>query len=445
MAGTVTSADAASSTLEAVARPRTGQNSETVPGPAASLWHNRAFNIFWLGQTLSALGDAFAMIAMPLLVLQATGSVAQMGLVTGTMAAAALLAGMAAGPLVDGVNRRVLMILCDVARLLVYLLIPLGWWLAGPQVWLIYVVAGLGSALGTVFGVAYIALVPNLVETAQIMLANGRLQASGGGSFLVGPMLAGVVVAQFSAAAALGIDAVTFLVSALSLSLVRPRAAAPAGGRGEQSQLSQMLAGVRFLWRHPLLRTVTIIYAAVNMALAGGIDLFIFRLKHDLSQSAGTVGLVLGVASLGSIAAGLLAPRMRRRLGYGTCWIGGLLGSGLVLAALAFAGAIPLILPLSVAWVFLGVLMGITNMTLRQEITPDHLLGRVTAAFWTLAGITAPLGAAMSTSLAAVFGVPAVLVGMGCMLASLAVVSLFTPIWHRRPELAYPREAAAMP
>jgi hypothetical protein len=90
-------------------------------------------------------------------------------------------------------------------------------------------------------------------------------------------------------------------------------------------------------------------------------------------------------------------------------------------------------------------LMGITNMTLRQEITPDHLLGRVTAAFWTLAGITAPLGAAMSTSLAAVFGVPAVLVGMGCMLASLAVVSLFTPIWHRRPELAYPREAAAMP
>src|SRR5437763_12096556 len=98
------------------------------------LWHNTHFNIFWFGQLLSALGDAFAMLAMPLLVLQATGSVAQMGLVTGTFGIAQLLAGIFAGALVDKVDRRRLMILCDLGRLLVYAMVPLGWLLAGPQI-----------------------------------------------------------------------------------------------------------------------------------------------------------------------------------------------------------------------------------------------------------------------------------------------------------------------
>src|SRR5690242_7882314 len=117
-------------------------DSVAAPRPARGrrLTRNRAFNIFWAGQTLSSLGDAVAIIALPLLILQATGSVVQMGLVTGMGGVGQLVAGLFSGVLVDRADRRRLMIVCDVARMLLLASIPAVWALAGPQLWLIYVV-----------------------------------------------------------------------------------------------------------------------------------------------------------------------------------------------------------------------------------------------------------------------------------------------------------------
>src|SRR5260370_37198208 len=97
--------------------------------PGARLWRNRDFNIFWLGQTLSVFGDAFATIAIPLLVLRATGSVVVMGLVTAVFGVAQVVTGLFAGWLADRLDRRRLMIFCDILRTLLYFSIPLGWWL----------------------------------------------------------------------------------------------------------------------------------------------------------------------------------------------------------------------------------------------------------------------------------------------------------------------------
>lgn len=99
--------------------------------PGTRLLHNRNFNIFWAGQTLSAIGDAVALIAIPLLVLRVTGSIAQMGLVTATVGAGTIIAGIIAGPIADRVDRRRFMIGCDLVRMGVYAIIPIGWWLAG--------------------------------------------------------------------------------------------------------------------------------------------------------------------------------------------------------------------------------------------------------------------------------------------------------------------------
>ena len=90
--------------------------------------------------------------------------------------------------------------------------------------------------------------------------------------------------------------------------------------------------------------------------MMGGMDLFIFRLKHDLHQSAGTVGFVFGMASLGAILAGLSTAAIRRRFGFGVCWIGGLLGTGLALAAFALTTSIPLIVLLSIVFIFVNTI-----------------------------------------------------------------------------------------
>lgn len=409
-----------------------GAASASVP-----LLRNRDFSIFWLGQALSALGDAFALIALPLLVLQATGSVAQMGLLTGAFGAGQLIAGLFSGALVDRVDRRRLMILCDTGRCLLYAAVPLGWWTLGPHLWLLYLVVIGGAILGNIFQVAYITAVANLVEAAQLTKVNGRLQATLGLAFVLGPALAGSISARFGPAQAIGLDALTFAVSGLSLSRIRLRcrtgthAAPPRRG-----PMTELLAGLRFVWGQPILRSLVLLYSAFALLISGINDLLIFHLKHDLHQGDAAVGLLFGVGSAGMIVGGLTAPALRQCLGFGVCWIGGLILVGISIVMIGLTTGIAVLLALSIVWTVGDQLMGINSMSLRQQITPDHLLGRVTAAFWTLIGVSAPLGAAGSTWLAAHIGAPTVLWATGALTIAIAMAALATPVRLRHPERA---------
>lgn len=415
--------------------------------PGARLWRNRDFTIFWLGQTLSGLGDAVALIALPLLVLQATGSVAQMGLVTGTFGATELVAGLVAGALVDTLDRRRLMIGCDLGRAVSYALIPVVWLLAGPQVWLIYVTTVLGALGGYVFSVGAVTVVAHLVDDTQVTEANGRLQLSNGLSVVTGPALAGLLIARSSPTAAIGVDALSFVISAatlLGVRLHRRTAVSPAACGARPRRSDEWLAGLRFLMRQPLLRTLTLVSALANMVLLGATDLVIYRLKHELHQGADAVGVIVGLAGLGVIVAGMVTPVLRRHLGFGVCWIGGLCGTGLGLVGFAFTSSTPLIVLMAVLFSFMNTITYITNRSVRQEITPPPLLGRVTAAFWTLSGAAAPIGAAVTTALAARLGAPVILAGMGAIITIVALLSIDTPVNHRRPEKHYAQDRSAI-
>src|SRR5579885_2084027 len=191
--------------------PTTGDLAPAIPSRAAApstsganaLLRNRSFTIFWGGQTLASLGNMFALIAMPLLVFQATGQVVQMGLVTATFTISQLIAGTFAGQLIDTLNRRVLMIFCDAGRALLFASIPLVWVLVGPQVWLIYVVTACGAVLGMIFQVGFVTMVAKLVEKEQIITANGYINASMAITAMIGPLLGGVAVERFGPAIAL--------------------------------------------------------------------------------------------------------------------------------------------------------------------------------------------------------------------------------------------------
>jgi len=402
----------------------------------ASLWRNRNFNIFWGGQTLSALGDAFAFIAMPLLVLQATGSVAQMGLATAAAGGGELVMGIFAGPIVDRVNRRKLMILCDVVRAIIYGAVPLCWALAGPQIWLIYLVMTLGGMFGNLAGVAYVTAVTNLVDREEIVDAVSRLETTFGLSFILGPMLAGLVSFNLGGpAAAIGIDALSFLASMASLLLIRFRtpAAAPRPQQKE-SIVQELSAGVRFLMSNRLLRAATVMLIVMTMITAGGLDLFIFHLKHNLGGDDNAVGLVLGLASIGGVAASALVPFLRRRVGFGLSYIGGNLVQSVSLIAIGLAATPLLLAPLTVTYILGERTRGLNTMTTRQQITPNYLLGRVTAAFWTLGSVLGPIGAAIVTAIAAQVGASATLVGMGIVGIIVGIIALFTPVNVAHPE-----------
>lgn len=408
-----------------------------MPGRRArSLNSNRDFVIFWLGQTFSVLGDAFALVAVPLLVLEATGSVARMGLVTATVGIGNFAAGLVAGPIVDRVDRRRLMIWCDLGRLVVYALIPLGWWLLGPSFWLLIAITLIAGALGMLFGVAYITAVANLVERDQIVEANGRLHATFALAYVLGPMLAGLVAARFGPTAAIGLNAVSFLASAGSLALIRlRRATARRADRPRGGYRRELLVGARFLAREPLFRALSLLMIAFAFVSTGALDLIIFHLKHDLGRTDRAVGLAFGLGSLGAIAGGILTPRLRRRWGFGPLFAGGFVLQGAALLGIGLSPGLWPVVPLAIGWSFGDSIRGIATMSVRQELVPDHLLGRVTAAFWMCFNVPGPLGAVALTALAATIGAPATLALVGALTLALAGLSWLTPARDRRPRL----------
>ena len=151
----------------------------------------RNFRLFWLAQGISSTGDAFGMVAMPLLVLEVTGSVAKMGVVTALACAGQITAGTGAGIIVDRADRRRLMLGCDLGRVALYMLLPISLWLHKPSLALIGAVAFFAGGLGNLFTVAQLAAVPNLVERQQVAPANARLQATQALTYVLGALLVG--------------------------------------------------------------------------------------------------------------------------------------------------------------------------------------------------------------------------------------------------------------
>lgn len=451
----------------------------TAQAGSGSLWRDRRFAVFLTAQTLSVAGDSFALIAVPLLVLRATGSVAQMGLLTGAAGAAAVIAGIFAGILADRLDRWLLMAACDLARMVLYGLIPLAWALH-PQVWLLYVILPLCAAIGMVFQVGYVTVVPALVGPGRITEANGLLYAAQSAAAVAGPLLAGLISSVLGPANAIAVDAASFAVSAVGVLVVRhglasrrlasagpvaPAGPVPAGcsatpsgtatpgasgvatpdapGPGSPDAASawrELLAGARFLWQHPTLRALTILLTFYIFATQGLPDVLIYYLKHDLHQGDGVVGLVLAVAALGTVAGALLVAPLRRKLTFGTCWAGAVILSALAIAGLGATGSVPPTAALAALYLGCASVAGIASMSLRQQVTPDQLLGRVTAAFWTIHFSLGPLGAAILTWAAGHYGVMPACVASGVTCFFIGTIGLVTLV---RRSATRPGAAAA--
>ena len=441
------------------------------PGPG-SLWRDRSFTVFLVAQTLSVAGDSFALIAVPLLVLRATGSVAQMGLLTGAAGVAAVVAGIFAGILADRLDRWLLMTACDLARMVLYGLIPLAW-AFHPEVWLLYVILPACAAIGMIFQVGYVTVVPVLAGPARITEANGLLYAAQSAAGVAGPLLAGLVSALLGPVGAIAVDAASFAVSAAGVLIVRrsllsrrsattdsvaPAGPVPAGCSATPSGTAtpgasgagpsdgpvsgrpdaagawrELLAGARFLWQHPALRALTVLLTFFIFATYGLPDVLIYYLKHGLGQGDGVVGLVLAIAALGTVAGALTVAPLRRRLGFGTCWTGAVVLCGLAIGGLGASGSVPAVAVLAALYLGCISVAGISSMSLRQEVTPDHLLGRVTAAFWTIHFSLGPLGAALLTWAAGHYGVLPACIASGAMCLVIGTIGLVTPIRGRSP------------
>jgi MFS family permease len=410
---------------------------------------------FWAGQTISNLGNSVSFFLFPLLIFTLTGSALNLALMSAITFLPFLLFGLLIGAWVDRVDRKRLMIAVDTLQMLLMLSLPILGIQGRLAIWWVYVVAFLSSTLAIAFDSAQFAAIPCLVETDNLVSANGRIQASYAAATVVGPLLAGVLLGVFAISSLFLLDALSFLVSVSSLLLIRTsfneaaasetpvsQGASPEPGFGQA-----IVEGLRYVWSHPVLRAISLMMALVNFVGSTVLAQVVLFARQQFGASDVQISWLFAAGSVGTIALSLAAGLLRKRWSF----------SVIVLGSLALYGAAIFVLALvhlywvgMLLWALnagLSILFNINTGSLRQAIVPNHLLGRVMAVASVLAWSAIPVGTLLGgVAIALVRSVAPVYAAIGLLILGLAIAFAFTPLGRAESYLpTSPAESSAEP
>ncbi len=371
---------------------------------------------------MSNLADGVFKVALPLVAVGFTRSPALIAGLTFAMTLPWLLFALPAGALVDRLDRRQAMVTANVARAVLLAALTLALVAGANSIWALYVVALCIGVAETVYDTSAQSILPQMVPRDQLSRANGRLYAAElTANEFVGPPLGGVLVTA-GAATALATPAGLWVIAAGALLLVRGPFRVP---RVHPTSLrSDIAEGVRFLWRHRVLRTLAIMTGVFNFASNAVFAIFVLYAVGPTSAmqlSEPAYGALLTTVAAGSVTGSLAAGWIERRLGRARSLAVAFLGGGVLLGAPGLTAE-----PLGIAAAFFvgGVSIVVANVivvSLRQAITPDRLLGRVNSGYRLFAWGSRPLGAATGGLLAEFVGLRPVFGIMAALTVALLV------------------------
>jgi len=361
----------------------------------------RDFRRFWLGETVSLVGDQITLIALPLVaVLELDASASEMGFLTAAALVPNLLFSLHAGAWVDRRGkRRQTMIATALGRAALLASIPVAYALGILSLTQLYVAGFLIGTLSVLFFVAYSTLFVSLVPRSQYLEANSLLHGSRALSFVAGPSLGGLLVQALSAPGALIADAVSFLASAFSMSSI-----SPAEPPTEEPQRGHVKAGIRYIRNSPIVRASLLATATINFFNFIFWALFILYATKTLGVRPTALGLVLGAASIGGLIGSILTGRISRRLGVGPAFVLScvLFPAPLVLVPLAHGPYWAVLLLLFTAEFLSGfgvMILDIVGGSIKTALIPDRLRARVAGAYMVVNYGVRPVGALLGGAL----------------------------------------------
>lgn len=365
-------------------------------------------------------------LALPLLVLDATGSAAEAGLVGALGRLPYLLLALIAGVLVDRWNRKWIMVACDLVQALAFATLAAAVWTGRLAIVQLYVVALVEGALFTFFSVAEAAALPRVVAKDQLAPALAQREIAWSGANIIGPCLGGLLygLARFLP---FGVDALSHDVSALFLLLIRIdlRGAVDERGRGLRHQVGDAL---RWLWCHPDVLFLTLLSGGFELALSGTFLALIVFL-HSPGTGAAGIGLTLAIGAAGTTAGYLVAPAVQRRFAL----------RPVVLGALWLLAIFWFLYGFLSDPVTIGIVMGtaggtasvyiVVDMAYRVSLVPDALQGRLSSVFGLLGFGVQSLSLGAGGGLVELVGPRAAIMAVAACLLGLALTASWT--WHR--------------
>jgi MFS family permease len=398
------------------------------------LWLARDFRRLWVSLTVTAYGTQITNLALPLtaaLLLHA--SPLQMGILIALETLPFALCSLHAGVLLDRVRKLPVVIALDIGRALALAVIPVAAWLGALSIDLLFVIGFACGVQNVVGGAAYQVLIAQMAGRKRLVEANAKIALGETSAALIGPGLAGGLIQALTAPFAIAIDAFTFAASALLLrrieaknDVVRPNGAA--------SVWREIGEGLRLVWGNRTLRSLAWLAGLWQILHHMQIAVLILFATRELGLSAGAIGFAYACGGVGCMLASAFAERLSRRFGIGPVIVLGLVLTVAGWQAFALLGGSgwPAIFALGGAMLvfdFGAILWGINYLALRQAITPDRLLGRMTATMRFLTVAAAPLGSLVGGVLATVIGLRGTLLVVAALGVALSVAAvLWSPV-----------------
>jgi MFS family permease len=396
----------------------------------SSHFRNKNFLALWGGQTVSEVGSQLTNLALPVFaVTMLNVNESQMGFLNAASTASFLLVGLIAGAWVDRWVKRRVMIWADVVRMLAILSVPVLYFSGVIQVWHLFVVAAIMGLATVFFDVAYQSFVPIVVPKQQIASANSSLETTNQLSTIGGPAIVGGLLSIVKAPALLVADSLTFLVSTISLSAIRDREVPKP--KAERKKLRHEIAeGLKFVWNNKIIRAVSFTTSTSNLFSTAQATLVPLVILRDLHISPAVFGVIESIAAVGGLLGAVTAAKLSKAIGEGQV----IAYSAVLMGFTAFAPAIAAGSSQLVAIVVLclGQFVGmftvltynITQVSARQRLCPEHLLGRMNASIRFFVWGVMPIGALISGAAATAFGIIPVLwfAAIGVFLSAIFVV-----------------------
>jgi MFS family permease len=398
------------------------------------LWLSASFRRLWVSLTVTSFGAQITNLALPLtaaLLLNATPM--QMGILVALETLPFALVSLHAGVLLDRVRKLPVIIAADVGRGIALLAIPCTAWFGVLSIDVLFAVGFLCGMQNVVGGAAYQVLLAQMAGRKRLVEANAKVTLGETSAALVGPGIAGGLISALTAPFAIALDAMTFFASAVMLRKIKARNDLARNGdhRGVWREIGE---GVKLVWGNRTLWGLAWLAGAWQFLHHMQVAVLILFATRDLGLSAGAIGLSYVCGGAGCVLASALAERLSARLGVGPVIVHGLILSAFGWQAYGLIGGPPWLATLLLGLAMLvfdfgAILYSINYLALRQAITPDRLLGRMTATmrFFTVA--VAPLGSLAGGALASQIGLRSTMLAvgvLGLMLSAAAV--LWSPV-----------------
>ncbi len=399
--------------------------SDPPTGQALRNW--RPFVALETAALLSATGNGIALVALPWVVLELTGSAADVGLVAAAAAVPLVLSAFVAGTIVDRFGRRRTAVVSDILSGVSIAAIPIAASLGVLSLWLLVVLAAVGAVFDPAGVTARETMLPGAAESAQLRRerVNGVHEAVFGVAFLIGPAVGGVLIAWIGAEATLWATAAGFAASALASWLVRlPGIQRPSHGDERRPIWHDGLEGLAFVWRDRTLRTLTILFTVLVGAWVPieGVILPVYFQAQDAPERLGIMLMAMSVGGIvGALGYGAVGHRVRRR----TAVLVGLIGTAVPVVGMAFLPRFWMLVLLGAATGLLyGPINPIANLVL-QELSPPHLLGRAIGVLTSLAYAAGPIGFLLVGPLIELAGLRTTFVALALVLLAVAIAAPF--------------------